>query len=121
MSVPPSPGGGAGVREAAPRVAIPSGLNAADVALVAVAALQNAGMGATECFTATKHVLSDQHIDITVANAQKILNLLKDKASLYGWSHTISKVRDLAGDEMDLLTQYNQLMLDNLKHHANHS
>eukprot|EP00957_Ditylum_brightwellii_P138554 10561100-Ditylum_brightwellii.AAC.1 len=51
MSAPPSPGGGAGVRAAAPGVAIPAGLSAADAALVAVAVLRNAGMGATEHFS----------------------------------------------------------------------
>eukprot|EP00957_Ditylum_brightwellii_P017402 1310917-Ditylum_brightwellii.AAC.1 len=67
----------------------------------------------------TKHVPSDQRIDITVADVKKILDLLKDMASLYRWSHIISKVRDISGDEMDLSTLYNQLMLDNLKHHTN--
>eukprot|EP00957_Ditylum_brightwellii_P166033 12641481-Ditylum_brightwellii.AAC.2 len=135
MRMPPSPGGGAGVGVAAPRVtvpapgvAIPAGPNAADAALVAVVALQNVGMGATECSSknqykedinpgmkhgmalfeaAMKPVLSDQCIHITVTNAQKILNLLKDKASLYRWSCIISKIKVTAGDEMDLLTQYN--------------
>eukprot|EP00957_Ditylum_brightwellii_P024974 1888568-Ditylum_brightwellii.AAC.1 len=121
----PSPGGWAGGGAAAPRVAIPAGLSAADAALIAVVALQNAGMGATECFsenlckkdinpgtkhgmallkTATKPAPSDQCIDITVANLQKILDLLEDKANLYGWSCIISKIKDMAGDEMDLLT-----------------
>eukprot|EP00957_Ditylum_brightwellii_P190558 14505416-Ditylum_brightwellii.AAC.1 len=68
---------------------------------------------------ATKPVLSDQHIDITIANVQKIFYLLEDKASVHGHSCIISKIRDTPGDEMDLLIQYNQLMLDNLKHHAN--
>eukprot|EP00957_Ditylum_brightwellii_P067709 5139749-Ditylum_brightwellii.AAC.1 len=97
-------------------------------------------MGATECFsenpykedinTGTKHGVelfeattkpfpSDQHIEITIANAQKILDLLEDKASLYRWSCIISKIQDTAGDKMDLLTQYNQLMHNNLKCHAN--
>eukprot|EP00957_Ditylum_brightwellii_P141246 10761555-Ditylum_brightwellii.AAC.1 len=51
MSMPPSPGGGAGGGAAAPRVAIPVRINAADATLVAVAAIQNAGMGATEYFS----------------------------------------------------------------------
>eukprot|EP00957_Ditylum_brightwellii_P203426 15334559-Ditylum_brightwellii.AAC.1 len=68
---------------------------------------------------ATKPVPSDQRIKITVANAQKILDLLEDKARLYRWSCIISKIQDTAGDKMDLLTQYNQLTLNNLKRHTN--
>ena len=89
-------------------------------------------MGSTECFSenlyeedinpgmthgmalfeaATKPVLSDQQIDITVLNAQKILDLLDDMASLYGWSRIISKISDSTGSNMDLLSQYNCLTL----------
>eukprot|EP00957_Ditylum_brightwellii_P047095 3576231-Ditylum_brightwellii.AAC.1 len=68
---------------------------------------------------ATKSVLSDQHIGITILNMQKILDLLEGITSLYGWSCIISKIRDVAGDEMDLLSQYNCLMLNDLKHHTN--
>eukprot|EP00957_Ditylum_brightwellii_P118740 9056229-Ditylum_brightwellii.AAC.1 len=68
---------------------------------------------------ATKPVLSDQYIDITILNAQKILNLLEDMTSLYGWSGIIRKIKDVAGDKMTLLSQYNCLMFDNLKRHAN--
>eukprot|EP00957_Ditylum_brightwellii_P118534 9039748-Ditylum_brightwellii.AAC.3 len=41
---------------------------------------------------ATKPVPSHQRIEITVANVQKILDLLEDKASLYRWSCIISKI-----------------------------
>eukprot|EP00957_Ditylum_brightwellii_P175851 13390718-Ditylum_brightwellii.AAC.1 len=58
MSAPPSPGGGAGGGAAAPGVVvptpgltIPAGLNTVNAALIAAAALQNAGMGAIEHFS----------------------------------------------------------------------
>eukprot|EP00957_Ditylum_brightwellii_P190941 14539009-Ditylum_brightwellii.AAC.1 len=140
MSAPSSPGGGAGVRAAAPRAAALTGLNAADAALVAVVAIRNACIGATKCFSenlykeninlgtkhgmvlfeaATKPVPSDQCIDITVLNVQKILDLFEDLSSLYRWSHINGKIKNAAEDKMKLLIQYNCLMLDNLKRHTN--
>eukprot|EP00957_Ditylum_brightwellii_P193833 14759877-Ditylum_brightwellii.AAC.1 len=67
----------------------------------------------------------DKRILLTVGNAKKVLSMTKDQASRYGWGQLISHISNAANTdpdvkELNLITQYGSLTLDDLKREANH-
>eukprot|EP00957_Ditylum_brightwellii_P024395 1841290-Ditylum_brightwellii.AAC.1 len=72
----------------------------------------------------TKPLPMDKRILVTIGNAKKVLSITKDQASRYGWGPLILHILNAANTdpdvkELNMITQYGSLTLDNLKREAN--